>query len=251
MSYILDAIKKSDQQRQRGATPTLQTSQATIEVPKQPALLVYGLIVVILISAGIIIGIQRPWQDEQLSPVHTAVIEKPFESNPQENAPAPQSGLSHGISRTEKDLPTQKPAATVQGASASALASPSPSITQGAVANTKSETPGTPVKTAVSPQKNGVTLVTEKTTETVLTSAPQEQKIMTIAELPPAIQQEIPKMAISVHVYSSKPKDRLVGINERMLREGDELSPGLKLEQITHEDMVFGYKGFHFRRSVQ
>ena len=58
-------------------------------------------------------------------------------------------------------------------------------------------------------------------------------------------------MTVSVHAYSGNPKDRLVGINNRMLREGDELAPGLKLEQITSEGMIFGYKGYSFRRGVK
>jgi general secretion pathway protein B len=69
--------------------------------------------------------------------------------------------------------------------------------------------------------------------------------------LPLALQQELPPLTISVHAYSGRPGDRLVGINNRMLREGDSVAPGLKLEQITPEGMVFGYKGYSFRRGVK
>ena len=58
-------------------------------------------------------------------------------------------------------------------------------------------------------------------------------------------------MSISVHAYSGNPRDRLVGINNRMLREGDEAAPGLKLEQITPDGLIFGYKGYSFRRGVK
>ena len=74
---------------------------------------------------------------------------------------------------------------------------------------------------------------------------------MTIAELPVSIQQEIPKMSISVHAYSGAPKERLVGINDRMLREGDFLVPGLLLEQITLNGVIMSYKGYRFRRGVR
>jgi len=36
-----------------------------------------------------------------------------------------------------------------------------------------------------------------------------------------------------------------------MLREGDKVAPGLKLEQITPEGMISGYKGYGFRRGVK
>ena len=58
-------------------------------------------------------------------------------------------------------------------------------------------------------------------------------------------------MTISFHAYSANPRDRLVGINNRMLREGDDVAPGLKLEQITPEGMLLGYKGYSFRRGVK
>ena len=58
-------------------------------------------------------------------------------------------------------------------------------------------------------------------------------------------------MTISVHVYSGDPGKRLVGINNRMLREDEHVVPGLKLEQITPDGMIFGYKGYSFRRGVK
>jgi len=58
-------------------------------------------------------------------------------------------------------------------------------------------------------------------------------------------------MSISVHAYSSKPRERLAGINSQLLHEGDFAAPGLKLEQITPDGMVFSYKGYSFRRGTQ
>jgi general secretion pathway protein B len=78
-----------------------------------------------------------------------------------------------------------------------------------------------------------------------------DQKVVPMAELPLQVQQEIPAMTIPLHAYSSKPRDRLVSINDRMLREGESLTPGLRLEQITPDGLIFSYKGYRFRRSVQ
>lgn len=58
-------------------------------------------------------------------------------------------------------------------------------------------------------------------------------------------------MTISVHAYSGNPGKRLVGINNRILREGEYVVPGLKLEQITPDGMIFSYKGYSFRRGVK
>jgi len=75
--------------------------------------------------------------------------------------------------------------------------------------------------------------------------------VVAFSDLPVSIQQEIPKLAISVHAYSPVAKERLVGINDRVLREGEQLAPGLKLEQITLDGMIISYKGYRFRRGVR
>jgi general secretion pathway protein B len=81
--------------------------------------------------------------------------------------------------------------------------------------------------------------------------APQDQRVMSVSELPPAIQQAIPRMSISVHAYSPKLQDRVVMINNRMMREGQDLAPGLRLEQITPDGMIFSFSGYRFRRGLQ
>ena len=75
--------------------------------------------------------------------------------------------------------------------------------------------------------------------------------VIALTELPLAIQQELPPLSISVHAYSAKESDRLVGVNGRLLHQGDEVAPGFKLEEITPSGMVFSYKGYRFRRGVK
>jgi general secretion pathway protein B len=58
-------------------------------------------------------------------------------------------------------------------------------------------------------------------------------------------------MNITVHAYSRTPKDRLVGVNDKLLREGDTLTPDLVLERITPDGMIFSYKGSRFQRGVR
>ncbi len=72
-----------------------------------------------------------------------------------------------------------------------------------------------------------------------------------MAQLPASIQQEIPKISISGLVYSDDSQGRLVGINDQLLREGEYPAPGLKLEQITPDGVIFSYKKYRFRRDAQ
>ena len=72
-----------------------------------------------------------------------------------------------------------------------------------------------------------------------------------MAELPQPLRDEMPKIVVTLHAYSAKPADRLVGLNDRLLREGGSLTPDLKVEQITPDGMILSYKGTRFRHGVR
>jgi len=235
MSYILDALRKSDQQRKRGAAPTLLAGQAAA-APKQPPLLSYGLLAAALLGAGMLIGWLRPWQAAQAPPRTELVAAKPPESIPRQAAPAPVAMVP------EPQLQNAAPLAPAARAPAHVPAKPHPAARakpETAVAS-RAAGSGAAVKAPAQGQAAGTAA-----------DAGRAQAVISMAELPLSIQQELPAMTITVHAYSGNPRDRLVGINNRMLHEGDEAAPGLRLEQITPDGMIFGYKGYSFRRGVK
>lgn len=241
MSYILDALRKSDQQRQRGAAPTLIAGQAEAVAPKQPAVLTYGVLAVALVGAGMMIGWLRPWQAEQAAPGRTELVAaKPLESSPPQAAPAPSAMAP----RSEAQLQNATPPVQAARAPALAPAKPHPA------ARAKAETATTPRKAESGVAGKAAAPAPEQRAGAAA-DAGRAQTVISMTELPLSLQQELPAMTISVHAYSGNPRDRLVGINNRMLREGDEAAPGLKLEQITPDGMIFGYKGYSFRRGVK
>ena len=240
MSYILDALRKSDQQRRRGAAPTLLAGQAMAEAPKQPAFLAYGLPAAVLVGAGIVIGWLRPWQPEQAAPGRAErVAAKPLESTPRQPASAPS-----------EMAPQPRPEQRLQNATPPAQAAPALVPTKPQLpARAKPETDGTPREAdAAVPRK---TAAPERPAGTAAADAARVQTVVSMANLPLSVQQELPAMTISFHVYSGDSEKRLVGINNRMLREGEHVVPGLKLEQITPDGMILGYKGYSFRRGLK
>ena len=239
MSYILDALRKSDQQRQRGAAPTLLAGQTAVAAPKQPITLTYGLLAAALLGAGMVIGWLRPWQAEQALPGRTPiVVATPLES------PAPQAAPAPLPPRPAPQLQIAAPPPPAARAPVAAPAKPPPA------ARAKAETASAPRK-AESGVPGKASAPAPAPAAAAAADAGRAPSVISMAELPLSLQQELPAMAISVHAYSGNPRDRLVGINNRMLREGDEAAPGLKLEQITPDGMIFGYKGYSFRRGVK
>ena len=240
MSYILDALRKSDQQRRRGAAPTLLVGQATAVATKRPAFLAYGMLVAALVGAGVVIGWLRPWQTEQAAPTGAELVAaKPLASTPRQPASAPS-----------EMAPQPKPELQVQDAKPPAQAAPvlvpakpqrparAKPKTDGAALEADAAMPGK----AEAPGQPGGSAAAD---------AARLQTVNSMTELPLSVQQELPAMTISVHAYSGNPGKRLVGINNRILREGEYVVPGLKLEQITPDGMIFAYKGYSFRRGVK
>ncbi len=257
MSYILDALRKSDQQRQRGATPTLLTVQATAAEPRQSDYWIYGLIAAVLVGTGIVIGWLHPWQSEQPTregaPVAgEAIVAKRPDPGPRQTAPAaapPAPGpVSPDITRNQaQELPVQKPAAQAATASRSVATThdrPAPSPSNAGTRDTPPKSVTTAPPAALTPEP-------EKPVTTDLADRAHEPRVMTMGELPLSIRQELPSMQISLHLHSTKPKNSFVNINSRMLQEGEDLAPGIRLEQITPDGMIFSYKGYRFRRGVQ
>jgi general secretion pathway protein B len=213
MSYILEALKKSDQQRQRGATPTLQVAQVTVAAPKRPLFIYYGLLAAVLLSTGIMIGWLRPWQPELPPPVTEPIAAKSPISISQQTAPASLTAPPEMLGAMKPNNP-----ALVNSATPSAAA---------------------PIPDKTMPKPASIAGVA------------QEQKAITWDELPLQIQREIPAMTVQLHAYSSNPSERLVSINSIRLREGGSLMLGLRLEQITPDGMIFSYKGYRFQRGIR
>lgn len=213
MSYILDALKKSEQQRRRGATPTLQEAPVTPPAARPAPIEHYPLIAAILLVIGIAAGWWRPWQTE------------------------PQAQLPPAVKAPDSPrIPTQ--AMTEVTAHALVATTSSPTTLQHPPAYAKNQTthPDT-APIAVTPPP--------------IAAPAQKAAIISLTELPLSVQQELPPMTIQLHAYSSKPTKRLVSINSRMLHEGESLAPGLLLEEITADGMILSYKGFRFQHGIR
>lgn len=249
MSYILDALRKSDAQRRRGATPELLTPQAAAVASGPPRTWSYGLLAAVLVGAGILIGSLRPWQTEPPASSATTGAVRPFESGPSPSASAPLPEAREMVRKSEGAAPVQKSPHVAQFTTPPAAATMKRQTPARAKAGTQSQARSHPT---VAPKPKVVsTSAINRPHDARPGDAAQEEKVVAFSDLPVSIQQEIPKLAISVHAYSPVAKERLVGINDRVLREGEPIAPGLKLEQITLDGMIISYKGYRFRRGVR
>ena len=247
MSFILDALRKSDQQRQRSVTPTLMTAQAPAAGAKQPALFWYGLLAIMLLGAGMLIGWLHQWQAEPATPAIQASADKSVERNMQQFAPppSPSAALRETVRKPGVQAPLRQQPAATPAAPAPVVAATTPPESPAPAKPVSPSPAAAPVPAAPAPAA-----APKQEERVVANPAARNPGVLTMAELPAQIQQELPKLSILAHSYSSKPKARFVFINDQMVHEEEFPAPGLKLEQITPDGMIFSYKGYQFRRAA-
>ena len=71
--------------------------------------------------------------------------------------------------------------------------------------------------------------------------------MLTLATLPANLQRELPTLSIGGSMYSDNPSERMLLIDKRLLKEGEEVSPGLVLDSILPNGAILRYKGVRFQ----
>jgi general secretion pathway protein B len=69
---------------------------------------------------------------------------------------------------------------------------------------------------------------------------------ITYWELPDSIRADVPEIKFSVLVYAKQPENRFVLINGQRLTEGDNVQPGLVIEEIRRDGVIFSYRLYRF-----
>jgi general secretion pathway protein B len=65
-------------------------------------------------------------------------------------------------------------------------------------------------------------------------------------ELPDTVRADVPEIKFSVLVYATDPADRFVLINGQRHSEGESTQPGLVIEEIRLDGVVFSYRLYQF-----
>jgi general secretion pathway protein B len=65
--------------------------------------------------------------------------------------------------------------------------------------------------------------------------------------LPPALLKELPPLVVSGFIRDDQ-AGSMAMIDDKLVREGDEVIPGLRLEKVLADGALFSYKGYRFRR---
>jgi len=231
MSYILDALKKSDIQAQKGKLPSIHSHADLTQAAQRPvwqAMLGGSLITILMIIAVMqLIPRMKSSEPEQNS------ISNLVSGRPQAT---PLSPPAHPTAAAPAPAPTFTPTPT--------KTVPGPEILPAKKLKPVSESPlpassrFTPLAKTPTPEK----------TETPSRKAHQQPVLR--SELPIAVQQALPPIEISGHIFDNNPAARMVFINGRIQHQGDSISPQLKLTAITASGVEMIFRGTLFRIDI-
>ena len=233
MSYILDALKKSEAERSNRDHREFAHRVPFESAPrKKREIWPYLLVVALLANALVVVYVMFPEAGPGEAAVvsgEPAVVERqdPVEPETRDNTPepiAPEETEASETSRTTEESETAEAPETTEpsASSAPAIAADRPSQTAG-----ETSPNGSP-DAAV---QQGKTASPEPPTET-------SEEVSDIREMPRSVQRRVPEMTFNAHLHSSNPSSRSVMINNRMLREGDRVGE-LKIQEITPAGVVF------------
>ncbi|MBI4849865.1 MAG: general secretion pathway protein GspB [Nitrospirae bacterium] len=283
MSFILDALKKIEQKRQRGSVPDLMTVHipAPEEQRKRPVWQ-YLVLAALVLNAGILAVWLLPRNTgNQNTPAKTAV-EQQHETTAAETK-SNNSIVAEKVSdkifdthnssiKADKEKPAREVNTTASGKQSVASNAVKQEQQSTAKANEqepihKAQTPQLPAVDVKTPPKKVARLKIPKAaaTETLSKQSPKTipasqetqqpdtnktastNSIPELSQLPQNVQGELPKISILGHIYSNSSDTRMVNVNGDILREGDTVAKNLTIKEITETGVVFNYNGTLFR----
>lgn len=217
MSYILDALKRADAERERGQVPGLHSQAGRTPVPPDAARSPdrrqtdgrrLWMIALALLAIGVFAAML--WR-ERGTPTAT------------ELPPAPAVPAAVAVSPATPTAPPPALAVTAPAPPVAPILAPPPP----APSAEQAATPPVAVATPAVPQKAA-------------------SPVIRFADLSTAQRTQLPPLNISGASYSENPAHRLLIVNGQVVQEGQAVAPGLLLEQIGAREAVLNQHGLRF-----
>ncbi|MGH8529858.1 MAG: general secretion pathway protein GspB [Nevskiales bacterium] len=251
MSFILDALRKAERERNLGQVPALRISAApTYSAPR--GLLPWW---TVAIAAVVVLGVGLFWWWRTQADAEPATLAA---------APAvtPQAPTAAPIEPPPTPLPTQRvEVQTPQGPVEVEIPKPATPPAQPPVSEI-SEQPLAPESTPPAPveevapedlpaleQMPGEEAPIEEIGPSTPELPPEEPLVQDLPSyngLPENIRAGIAQLDMNAHVYSSTPGRGFVMINGKKYRQGDQLAEGPEVVQILPDSVVLRYRGTDF-----
>ncbi|VXB26660.1 general secretion pathway protein GspB [Massilia sp. 9I] len=219
MSYILEALKKAQAERQLGNAPTIHApapsyTAAVTRSSRNP-------LIVGVVAGTLVVALGALFLLRQQAPAPAPVVAQA--------APAP---VAPPVAAVPAPVPVPEPVAPPKPVEA---VKP-----KEAPARPKAEPAPAPAPVEAAPESPRPVLV-------AAAPAPAEDNVGPLQSLPEAVQRDIPKVAFGGYIYSPNPAERLLLVDKMLRREGEEVAPGLVLERLLPKAAIMNFRGYRYR----
>ena len=208
MSFILDALKKSETERQQQGPSDFANVPSTPESPGAPRWL-WVLVLLLAVNLAVLLGVLLRDDVPEIG-------ESARQTSPSQPAAGPS--FSERIQEAKEREDATR---------ASATATPEP-VEQ------------TPVEEAASPPPPVTPPQSRPQPDFTLQALPTADQLRANGQL------QMAELHLDIHVYSEDPADRFVFINMVRHREKSRLSEGPVVHEITPEGVILDYSGTRF-----
>lgn len=220
MSFILDALKKSENSRLRQDHPAIFDAQAA--AVRRQGLPRWGIALMVLLGLNLLILAYALWRpSEQPEAVPTV--------------------------RTETTTATKSDSANSDTARAAAQTAAAPAQVRPAPAAPALAAP--PSATSTRPMAASPSVARDSTPSAFPVSSEESPTLPSRDDLL-AAGAAIPEANLNMHVYDASPTLRFVLLNGQRLREGEVSREGLRVEQILPEGVLLSAGGNSFMLSI-
>lgn len=84
----------------------------------------------------------------------------------------------------------------------------------------------------------------------LVSDSASQKGVARFQDLPAQIRNELPNLSFSMLIYSKNPAERVARVNGQVVHEGEDITAGLKLEQITPDGAILEFRGYRFQKGV-
>lgn len=218
MSFILEALKKSEKSRQQTSVPDINTQHHNQPQPasKKPLLAGFAL-ALLIVNATILIWLFGPWtQPKPEVESNATIIEQPLPQT------LPTTKIETGLTRTPSFAHAKtEELSRAENNNAIEVTLPIMAATV-ATAEIKAQPPATMKPIVI-----------------------DQPRILSIDDLPPHLQQQVQHLHMSVHSYTGD-NGSLIRLNNKILHQGSVFEDNYRIEQITRDGAIVNFHGYTF-----
>jgi general secretion pathway protein B len=206
MSFILDALKKSENERQREIGPSFADVKSAAPAARIPKLWIgIGVLLLVNIIVLVVLLTRRDQASVVARPVETSAVIVPAATTPQA-------------------APSTMPAT---------VAAPLPAA-------------AAPAAAAVDDQNSEASAPEPRLDQPPPAVFADQGPMPTMNEVVAQGRAALPELHLDMHVFGTDSSQRFVSINGQTLREGMQVQAGLRVEHITRDGVVLNYRGLRF-----